>query len=175
MAFGLRKLWTMCEGALPLYISEQGIFTKQPAHYPGFWKGNTQGIPLRKAEGREGDNVARRKAAQNCTVLPWLSEKQDCKEGRFLQVGNSLLLSKRFQALPPTAQILYIVMANESGRNRSFEFPQTAAKKYGFAPTTFRRAVDELIKAGMITKQSGQSARAPNLYEFCFDWKKQPF
>ena len=36
--------------------------------------------------------MGRRKAAEKCTILPWLSRKSDNSEGRFIQVGNSLLL-----------------------------------------------------------------------------------
>lgn len=100
-----------------------------------------------------------------------------------MQIGNSLLLShksedgqemNRFIELTSSTKIVYLSMALESGGKREFEFPQSAAKKYGIPSTTLRRSVDELIQAGMITKQSGKNARLPNRYEFCFDWKKPP-
>ena len=37
------------------------------------------------------------------TIVPALSAKVDNKEKRFIQVGNSLLLSKQFHALAPAA------------------------------------------------------------------------
>lgn len=49
------------------------------------------------------------------TIKPWLSARLDCKEGRFIQVGNSLLLSKEFQALTAGARFLYLCMTMESG------------------------------------------------------------
>ena len=37
----------------------------------------------------------RRRAGGNNNINPWLSARMDCKEGRFIQVGNSLLLSHK--------------------------------------------------------------------------------
>lgn len=129
-------------------------------------------------------SLPRRKAAQNCKILPWLSARSDCEEGRFLQLGNSLLLShveketgketNPFVKLSPGAKILYLSMCMESGGHRSFRFPQTAAKKYGLPPSSFWRYVQELIREGMIKKNSGKNTREPNDYEFCFDWKRPP-
>ena len=117
--------------------------------------------------------MGRRKAAQNCTVLPWVSARADCKEGRFLQIGNSLLLSEAFQALSAGARGLYLCMALEAGGRRGFTFPLAAAKKYGFSATSFRRYVDELEAASFIVKHSGANVRQPNDYEFTFGWKME--
>ena len=54
------------------------------------------------------------------TIKPWLSARLDCKEGRFVQVGNSLLLSKEFQALTAGARFLYLCMTMESAGKREF-------------------------------------------------------
>lgn len=125
--------------------------------------------------------MPRHKAAHNCKILPWLSAKHNCEEGRFFQLGNSLLLSNRdketgeeknsFLILSASAKFLYLSMCMESGGKRQFEFPLKAAKKYAIPERSFRRCIDELIEAGFIKRQSGRSARMPNLYEFCFDWK----
>ena len=128
--------------------------------------------------------MPKHKAAGNCTILPWLSAKHDCSEGRFLQIGNSLLLSFKnkesgeeenaFLKLSDGAKVLYLCMAMESGGRRKFQFPKKAATKYRIAPASLRRHVDELVNAGLIKKQSGKNVRLPNDYEFCFDWKKPP-
>ena len=122
--------------------------------------------------------MPRRKAASNCTILPWLSGKQDCKDGRFIQIGNSLLLRQitegagnPFVNLPDGAKYLYFCMAMESGGKRCFQFPQAAARKYGIPPATLRRNIEKLIEAGMIKKESGKTVRQPNNYEFDFSWK----
>ena len=116
--------------------------------------------------------MGRRKLARNCTILPWLSSKPDCAEGRFLQIGNSLFLSKAFQNLSPGAQMLYLYAALESGGRIEFLFPQKTASKYGIAPRSLRRHLDELIEAGFIEKTSLKNLRQPNEYVFSFHWKE---
>lgn len=105
------------------------------------------------------------------TLAAWLSARLDCREGRFVQVGNSLLLSEQFQALSAGAKHTYLCMAMESAGKREFVFPRAAAQKYGIASMSLRRQVDELVKSGFITVRSGACVRAPNLYTFSFDWK----
>lgn len=50
------------------------------------------------------------------TIVPALSAKVDNKEKRFIQVGNSLLLSKQFHALSTGSRFLYFRMAMGSGQ-----------------------------------------------------------
>lgn len=104
-------------------------------------------------------------------VLPWMTARADCKERRFLQVGNTLLLSKKFQALRPGARMLYLSMAMESGGRRGFQFPLSAARKYGLPSTSLRRYVRELTEEGFLTVQSNRNLRAPNLYAFTSHWQ----
>jgi len=99
-------------------------------------------------------------------LLPWLSARPDGKDGRFIQVGNSLLLSKRFQSLSRGAQHLYLCMAMESGGRREFIFPLSAAKKYGISPSGLRRYSSELTQFGFLSFVSMKSLRAPNVYRF---------
>ena len=107
----------------------------------------------------------------NPTICPWLSAKPDNKEKRFVQVGNTLLLSPEFQKLGTGARQLYFCMAMESGGKRNFTYPQSAAKKYGFNPATFWRHVDELAKSGFVRVSSGKNLRIANRYEFNTNWK----
>lgn len=115
--------------------------------------------------------MGRRKAAQNCSISPWLSAKQDCKEGRYIQVGNTLMLSKTFQTLSNGAKWLYLCMTLESGGHREFTFPQTAAKKYGMNPRSFWRYVDELVEQKFVKRLSNANLRKANDYEFITEWK----
>ena len=62
------------------------------------------------------------------TIVPALSAKVDNKEKRFIQVGNSLLLSKQFHALSTGSRFLYFCMAMESGGRKNFILPQKDAK-----------------------------------------------
>lgn len=106
-------------------------------------------------------------------LLPWLSAKADGKDGRFIQIGNSLLLSKRFQELSIGARYLYFCMAMESGGHSEFKFPLKVAKKYGIASTSLRRYISELEEGGYITVQSNKNLRIANDYRFSVAWKKR--
>lgn len=53
-------------------------------------------------------------------IVPALSAKVDNKEKRFIQVGNSLLLSKQFHALSTGSRFLYFCMAMERGGKEEF-------------------------------------------------------
>ena len=116
--------------------------------------------------------MPRRKS--NPTICPWLSAKPDNKEKRFIQVGNTLLLSPEFQKLGTGARQLYFCMAMESGGKRTFTFPQSAAKKYGFAHTSMRRYVEELVDNGFLDRDSGKRLRIANQYGFSQQWKCHP-
>ena len=115
-----------------------------------------------------------RKRKGTPTIVPWLSARWDNHERRFIQPGNTLLLSKEFQALGVGSRYLYFCMAMESAGKRSFVFPQTAAKKYGIKPSSLRRHIDELEAGHFIKVYSGKPTREPNRYEFCLDWKPSP-
>ncbi len=106
-------------------------------------------------------------------LKPWLTAREDGKERRFIQVGDTLLFSSAFNALKPGAQNLYLRMSMEAGNSREFVFPQTSAKKHGIPSATFRRHVSELIKAGFISRSSGRVTREENVYRFELEWKKQ--
>lgn len=117
--------------------------------------------------------MARRKAAKNCDLRPWLSARCECDDGRFIQVGNSLLLSSAFQRLSAGAQVLYFCMAMECGGRRGLIFPKAAAKKYGIAERSLRRHIDELTDAGFIETTSLKNLRKPNEYLFSLRWKEE--
>ena len=118
--------------------------------------------------------MPRRKAAPNCSVQFWLSAKPDCREGRFIQVGNSLLLSPEFQRLSAGARCLYLCCAMESGGRRDFVLPQSAGKKYGFCPSSLRRYLKELVTAGFINVEiCGRWTRENNRYVFSLSWRDQ--
>ena len=64
------------------------------------------------------------------TIVPALSANVDNKEKRFIQVGNSLLLSKQFHALSTGSRFLYFCMAMESGgRKEGFHSSAKGRKK----------------------------------------------
>lgn len=118
--------------------------------------------------------MGRSKLAKNVEIRPWLSAKPDCKEGRFIQVGNSLLLSKKFQGLTAGARWLYQCMAMESGGKGSVEFTHGTGEKYGIPGSSYDRYTKELKAGGFITITGNEDMAqyAPSVYQFTFDWKR---
>lgn len=119
------------------------------------------------------EDVPRHRSAQGCTILPWLSARCDGKEGRFIQCGNSLFLSKTFQSLSPGARWLYLGMAMESAGKRNFTFKHSSAKKYGVPSSSYDRFLRELKDGGFIEKIEDENLAqyAPGQYRFTLDWK----
>ena len=121
--------------------------------------------------------MSRRKSAKNVPIPGWLSANLDCKEGRFIQVGNSLLLSEDFQALKPTTQNLYLCLAMESGGRPVVKLSHSAAlRKYGMPHTTYDRAVKELVAKGFIERVNDEeySQFRTNEFRFSTVWKQKP-
>lgn len=59
--------------------------------------------------------AGRHKAAKNVELRPWLPANKDCRDGRFIQVGNSLLLSDAFKRLKGSEHKTYFSLCMESG------------------------------------------------------------
>ncbi|MFR8916395.1 MAG: hypothetical protein ACLVGP_02540 [Oscillospiraceae bacterium] len=114
-------------------------------------------------------------------LKPWLTDKAPGSKtnGRFIQVGNSLLMNKQFQALSTGAKYLYFCMAMEAGAQNDFAFPKgVAARKYGIATTSFERHRRELESAGFICILNSPSDSEPkaqfaaNRFRFSFEkWR----
>lgn len=115
--------------------------------------------------------MPRKKAGSE--VKPWLSANPDNKEKRFAQVGHSFCINQAVKDLSPAAFKMYICMADEAGADRTFEFPERAAKKYGFTnKDTFRRKIKELTDKGFIEiVENNRTCRKANIYRFSFKWK----
>lgn len=116
--------------------------------------------------------MPRKRAAENCKFLSWLTEKKTgTGEGRFIQVGNSLFLSKYFQALSPGAQMMYMYMTMEAGGDRTFDFTNATMAKYNIPLRTGRRYIEELYEHCFIDIDGAGATRTPNHYTFSFEWK----
>ena len=109
------------------------------------------------------------------TIVPWLSAKQDNREKRFIQVGDSLLFAEAFRSLHMGARYLYFCMAMESAGKRNFQFPTSAAKKYGISSSSFWAYVQELFAGGFIEYRSNKHLRRANDYRFSEVWKSPLF
>ena len=114
-------------------------------------------------------SAARKKTG--AALQPWLSARTDCREKRFIQAGNSLLLSQQFHFLSAGARSCYLCMAMEAGPRREFLFPKRAAKKYGIPHSSLCRYIRELTAHGWIEVRSMQILRKPNEYRFSLLWK----
>lgn len=114
-------------------------------------------------------STSRRKAG--ATLQPWLTARADCREKRFIQVGNSLLLSHRFWRLSAGARYCYLCMAMEAGPRREFRLPKSAAEKYGIPHSSLCRYIHELEAGGWIEVRSMKLLRKPNEYRFALKWK----
>ena len=117
--------------------------------------------------------MPRKKTAKNVPLSPWLSAHTDCREGRFIQVGNSLLLADAFHNLNSGARFLYLCLAMEAGGKPGVKFSRSTAKKYGIPTTTFERAIKQLRDAGFIELQEDENMfqYAANVYRFSSRWK----
>lgn len=101
----------------------------------------------------------------------WMSATKDAREGRFLQIGNSLLFYEAFRELSAGAFKLYICCAMESAGKQTFQMPASKAEQYGIPRQSFIRYMKELETAGFIQKnRCGKSTRTANDYSFCFRW-----
>ena len=111
----------------------------------------------------------------NGQLLPWMSARLDCKEKRFLQLGNSLFFSDTFQQLNAGSRWLYLCMAIESGGKRDVVFSRAIAKKYGIPRNSFSRQIKELKDSGFIevSIEGNLWQFEPSVYRFSFDWKQK--
>lgn len=75
----------------------------------------------------------------------WLTASSDCRERRFVQIGNTLLFDKRFTSLSVGARYLYILAANEAAGSRDFQFPALKMKALGIKERTARKYIKELV------------------------------
>lgn len=117
--------------------------------------------------------MPRHRAAKCRPLPPWMSARADGRDGRFVQVGNSLLLSERFRALNANAQMLYLCASMESGGEREFSFPSSTMEKYHFTRSTACAALTELIAGGFVELvSSGKNTRTANVYKFSLRWKE---
>ena len=115
--------------------------------------------------------MSRLKAAQHCTIKPWLSANGNNREKKFIQAGASLFESSSFHNLKDSTKFLYLCMTVESGQYRNFKFSRKTARFYGISESSLRRGVKELAAAGFITFVSGANLRVANEYTYSYDWK----
>ena len=117
--------------------------------------------------------MAKHYSAKNRPLKPWLSANKDCKEGRFIQVGNSLLLSKTFNKLNGNTLKTYFALCMESGGEPTAALSHSGAAKYGIDDATFDRSIKKLKEEGFISCdfENNPYRYKTNIYRFILDWK----
>ena len=117
--------------------------------------------------------MPRRKAAQHVKISFWMSARPDCQEGRFLQLGNSLTLSKKFQSLSPSVRWFYICLSMEAGGKPTVKLSHGGARKYGISHAGYDRAVTALCEAGFLEQvfDADLSRFKTNEFRFISKWK----
>lgn len=108
-------------------------------------------------------------------IKRWLTASANQKEGRFIQVGDTLVHNKRFISLTVGARYFYLLAAMEAAGERNFQFPASRMEALGIPVRTGRRHLQELEAAGFIEIiRSGKNTRTENDYQFCFRWLEPP-
>lgn len=117
--------------------------------------------------------MGRHKAAKSVELKPWLSGNRECRDGRFIQVGNSLLLSEPFKKLPGNTVKTYLALCMESGGRPTVTLSHAGAAKYGIDDATFDRAISKLKEAGFISCDFDDNPYRykANVYRFISNWK----
>ncbi|MCC8129215.1 MAG: hypothetical protein LIO51_04665 [Clostridiales bacterium] len=117
--------------------------------------------------------AGRKSGRQKGELLPWLSAKPDNIDRRFLQVGNSVMLSKTLQSLSAGARWLYFALSMEAAGKREVLFTHSSAQKYGIPGSSFDRQILELKWAGFVESvpDENQAQYSPNRFKFCYSWK----
>ena len=81
--------------------------------------------------------------------LPFYLKDGASAGGRFIQVANSLMLSRRFQALTPNARWVYFSLAMEAGGRKEVTLSHSAARtKYGITKSGY----EFLFSADLVRK-----------------------
>ena len=120
--------------------------------------------------------MPKHRAAKNVPLKAWLSANADCRDGRFIQIGNSLLLSKSFQSLTASSQLAYLALCMEAGGRSTVKLSHSGAKKYGLSSTTFDRCMKQLREKGFVDmlEDDNRAQFATNVYRFSSRWKGKP-
>ena len=115
----------------------------------------------------------KRRPAKHCSMLPWLTARQDGKDGRFLQVGNSFWLSRQVLSLSYATRWMYLLMCLDAGGKAEVTFTHGRAEKLGISSSSYDRAIQQLIRHGFISRADPDNLAqfAPNRFRFVNDWK----
>lgn len=109
-------------------------------------------------------------------VSPWLSANKDCRESRYIQVGNSLLSHPAFKELTAGEKHFYLVLCMESSGYWEVTLSHgRALREYGIKGSSFDNHVKALKQKGFI-KQIGNPNGEKYIrckFRFVDDWKSK--
>lgn len=114
---------------------------------------------------------------KECIFLPWLTPNPNGYhdgESQYNKIPAALYQDARFQALRPSAQMLYQFMAIESRGQIRFKFSHGRAERYGLNRNTFDSCVKQLIRTKMIREIENEDRLQYATREFEFTpaaWK----
>ena len=107
------------------------------------------------------------------TIVPALSVKVDNKK----TIHSGWKRTAPLQAVPRTQHrqpVSLFLHGRGEQRKEEFHSSTKGRKKYGIAPSSLRKHINELEAARFIRVYSGKPTREPNRYEFCLSWKLPP-
>ena len=105
------------------------------------------------------------------TFPVWMSAKEDLRELRFIQLGNSLMLHPTTMDLNHTSYRVLTYMFLESKGKREFTFPKSKWRRF-ISPDGFQKAKKQLIKLGFIEEiENNAHRKKANVYRFKSEWK----
>lgn len=101
--------------------------------------------------------------------------KKGYKHENFFRVHRSLFEDEKFRTLSSTAQLIYIAIALQCGREGQNQcrccLPQSQYEELGFTKKQWTPAVNALEEYGFI-KIDRYKSRKPNVYYLSDEWQK---
>lgn len=111
--------------------------------------------------------MGRRKAGSDL-LKPRLTKRPD-KSLPYARIYADLFDSPQFQALTPTAKLLFVDMLIRSGGQDDFIFPRREYKGR-YTPTVFTAAKDQLVRAGFLKEK--KYYKQDSQYCISSDWMR---
>lgn len=114
----------------------------------------------------------RRRTGVDDSRIPFYLKVNGTAGGRFIPLTNALLLSKDFQALPPSAKMFFFALCMEAGGAETATLSHKSAEKYGIKQSSYDAAKRELIDKGYIKLDESLSRRESNRFRFLYRFPK---
>ena len=110
----------------------------------------------------------RKRTGVDDSRIPFYLKVHGTALGRFIPLTNALLLDKDFQALSPSAKMLFFALCMEAGGADTVTLSHKSAEKYGVKQTSYDAAKKQLINSGYIKLDGTLSKRESNKFRFLY-------